>query len=74
MEGTRTKKVGNITLNCMASDARNLLDDLVKKFEEENHKSIRDVNGYQALYWACRYSGLIQRDSQDEKVTENETK
>ena len=54
------KKVGNITITCMSPEARDLLDNLVEKAEEFFGKDTQEINGYQALYWACRYSGLIQ--------------
>lgn len=59
MKGTITKQVGNISVNCMSSDARELLDELCIQFKKEQGKDVSDVSGYQALYWACRYSGLI---------------
>jgi hypothetical protein len=61
MEGTRSVKVGNVTINAMSQEARDLLEELIAKFEEANQESISDVSGYTALYWACRWSGLIQR-------------
>ena len=60
MKGSRFVKVGSITIGCTSTEARNLLTELIEKFEEEQGRSIRDVNGYQALYWACRWSGLIR--------------
>lgn len=60
MIGSKEKKIGNITIACMSPEARDLLDELVEKFEAIHPFSIHDANGYQALYWACRYSGLIQ--------------
>jgi hypothetical protein len=44
----------------MNKEARDLLDMLCKKFKEEQKKDVHDVNGYQTLYWAVRWSGLIQ--------------
>jgi len=44
----------------MHREARDLLDKLVEKYRQEhNGKEIRDINGYRALYWAIRYSDLI---------------
>ncbi len=60
MKETNTKTVGPISINCMSKEARDLLDRLCKKFKEENGKEAIDVSGYQTLYWACRYSGLIE--------------
>lgn len=58
--GTDSKVVGPVTINCMNKEARDLLDMLCKKFKEEQKKDVHDVNGYQTLYWAVRWSGLIQ--------------
>jgi hypothetical protein len=62
MNGTISKKVGNISINCISKDAKDLLDDLCKGFRENQDKDVNAVSGYQALYWACRYSGLIRRN------------
>lgn len=72
MEGTRTKKVGNVTINCMSEEARSLLDRLCAKFKKDQGKDVRSVNGYQALYWACRYSGLIEPSEEEKEKEEND--
>ena len=60
MKGTNSKKIGNITIMCMSKEARDLLNALCEKFKEAHGEDVSEVNGYQALYWACRYSGLIE--------------
>lgn len=61
MKGTTTKKVGNISINCMSPESRDLLDLLSRRFKEEQGLDVSEVTGYRALYWACRYSRLIQQ-------------
>lgn len=65
MKGSRIRNIGikncgHITLTCISPEARDLLDKLCSEFERQQKKHIRTLNGYQALYWACRYSGLIE--------------
>ena len=61
MKGSRFVKAGQITIGCMSEDARDLLDRLVEKYEETYGKdSIHDKSAYSGLYWACRWSGMIQ--------------
>jgi len=59
MKGSNEKQIGSILLTCMSEEARDLLDKLVEDYEKFHKKDIHDTNGYSALYWACRYSGLI---------------
>ena len=61
----RGTKVGghtfNITLGCMSEEARTLLDTLVEEFEKlYGEDSVHKKTAYFGLYWACRWSGLIQ--------------
>jgi len=60
MKGTISKKVGNISINCISDEARILLDKLCEDFKNVYNKDVSEVSGYHALYWACRYSGLIK--------------
>jgi len=67
-QGSNFKQIGPITLGSMTPEARDLLDRLVTKFEKEHGKSVLDVSGYFTLYWACRWSGLIQPSNPKEGV------
>lgn len=56
-----------VKVSCITSEARDLLDDLCKSYEdffeikpEEDTKS--PPNPYKVLYWVCRYSGLVKRN------------
>jgi len=49
-----------ITLGCITPEARDLLDRLCEEYERTRGKSIHDTDGYSALYWAVRWSGLIE--------------
>ncbi len=51
----------HITLSCISPEARALLEDLCKKYEEANGRNPVDVkeSAYSTLYWAVRYSNLI---------------
>jgi len=60
MKGTRTVHVGNITINTMSEEARNLLNRLRDEYKRQTGRDIRTLNGYQAIYWACKYSGMIE--------------
>ncbi len=60
MKGSNEKQIGNILLTCMSEEARDLLDRLVAGYEKMMKKDIHEVSGYSSLYYACRYSGLIQ--------------
>jgi len=71
MKGSNFKQVGPITIGCMSKEARDLLDLLCEKFEEQQGKSVSDVSGYMTLYWACRWSRLI-RPSGKTKAKEND--
>jgi len=71
-KGSNFKEIGPITLGAISTEASTLLTELIEKFEREQGRSIRDVNGYQALYWACRWSGLIRPSNQSRKGAKKE--
>jgi len=54
-----------IVISCISPESRELLDRLCAKFKEEMGVETLEVNGYQTLYWACRYSGLIEAKKED---------
>ena len=62
MKGTDSVKVGPITVNCMNSDARELLDKLVEGYNKfkNDPNAVHNNTVYSGFYWACRYSGLIE--------------
>ena len=60
MKGTRSRTVGRITINCMSTEARDLLDKLCEGYKQFLGRDAIDSSGYSTLYWACRYSGLIE--------------
>lgn len=68
-QGSRFKNIGPITIGCMSEEARNLLDDLVVGFEHTyGPDSVHEKSAYSGLYWAVRWSGLIQPHSLSEKA------
>ena len=60
MKGTDSVKVGNITINVMNQEARDLLEKLCAEYEKLHGKDVSETDGYSALYWAVRWSGLIE--------------
>ena len=61
MKGSRNVKVGNIQIGCISEDARDLLDRLVEKYNETfGEDAVHEKSAYSGLYWACRWSGMIQ--------------
>ena len=68
MKGTRTKTVGNISINAITPEARELVDKLCEAYEKVYGKKAIDdeKSAYSVLYWAVRYSGLIGPNVDDE--------
>ena len=59
MKGTESTQVGNITINCMGEEARDLLDTIMEQWREI-HPDQAEEDHYQFAYWLVRYSDLIE--------------
>ena len=61
-EATREARVGNIIITYMTKEGRDLLDKLCVEYKNFHKKEAVDSkeSAYSTLYWAVRYSGLIQ--------------
>lgn len=72
MEGTRMVKVGPISVNAITPEARDLLDKLCEAYEKLYGKeSIHNTGSvYSILYWAVRYSGLIEPKINEDNLDE----
>lgn len=65
MKGSRFVQVGNITLGCISSEARDLLDIIMEQWEQHvgevnKHSPDYEPTPYGMAYWLVRWSGLIQ--------------
>jgi hypothetical protein len=67
MKGTLTKKVGNVSINCVSPEARGLIDTIMEEWSKHK-KDIREMTNrknyrgsdYGLVYWLVRWSGLVQ--------------
>ncbi len=57
-KGTQSTHVGNISINCMSSEARDLQDTILEKWKEFHPEDTGDH--YRFVYWLVRYSDLIE--------------
>jgi hypothetical protein len=60
-QGSRFQKINeNITLGCISTEAKDLLDKIMHEWEKHKKKSHHKSSIYGFAYWLVRWSGLIQ--------------
>ncbi len=71
MKGSTFKRVGPITLGCISTEARDLLDVIMEDWEKHNMKRLKLFPGKRAsiygfAYWLVRWSGLVRPSDKTE--------
>lgn len=62
-EGTKSSKVGPITISCTSPEAHDLLRRIMATYSDHYNPELHTASPdevYQFAYWLCRWSGLIQ--------------